>query len=76
MPWNNMRLSRNLNITIEDVLRDHDIQWIFRYLSENPNITFKDIIRNAQLPWSFQALSGHRFGYESGKDMIKSAMKR
>jgi len=52
--WDYFELSRNLNITIQDVLNHRTNLWDWQGLSENPNISLNDMFNNPKKPWDFK----------------------
>lgn len=54
--WNWEAVSKNPNITLNDVLSMPNFPWDWRALSHNPNITMKDVLDHPELPWDRQQL--------------------
>src|SRR5665811_1372669 len=57
--WDYRYLSKNPNITLEDVLKNPDLDWNYVGLSGNPNITLHDVLEHPELPWSYAMLSSN-----------------
>ncbi len=62
--WNMLEVSRNPNITWEnvsyerkDVLTNKQIKWDEHGISENPNVTITHVINNPTFPWNWNVLS-------------------
>lgn len=51
-PWNWTILSRNPNITMDDVLARPDKAWNWGSLSLNPNITIKIVLEHSTRSWN------------------------
>ena len=51
--WDWYQLSRNPNITIQDILSRPDKQWDWACLSRYANITIKDVLNNPDKPWNW-----------------------
>ena len=58
--WSMEYLSKNPNITMNDIKNNPDINWSMEYLSKNPNITMKDIKNNPDIDWDFTILSNNQ----------------
>ena len=55
--WNWDWLSKNPNITFEDIKTSPDSPWNWNCLSSNPDITFEDVKANSDKPWDWEYLS-------------------
>jgi hypothetical protein len=53
-PW-----YHSVNISIEDIVKHHDVSTDWRMLSVHKNITMKDIEDHPELPWDWYILSGN-----------------
>jgi hypothetical protein len=58
-PWDWYWLSRNPNITMEDVILHPEKPWDWYWLSRNPNITMEDVIAHPEKPWRWDGLSSN-----------------
>ena len=55
--WDWSCLSRNPNITFDDVLAHPNKSWNWIFLSANPNITFDNVLAHPDKPWNWYWLS-------------------
>lgn len=51
MFWNWSAISRRKDITIETILKFHDLPWVWLEISHSPSITMEMIEQNPTLPW-------------------------
>ena len=58
-PWDFqvMSSSRNLSITIDDVLENIELPWEWVALSRHPNMTWEIIQNHSELPWFYNSVS-------------------
>ena len=56
-PWDWLEISRNPNITMEDIERHPEKPWDWYYISNNPNITMEMIEKYPEKPWSRWGIS-------------------
>jgi hypothetical protein len=55
--WNWGGISKNPNITMEDIDSYPDLPWDWQEISKNPNLTMEDIDSYPDLPWDWQEIS-------------------
>ena len=68
--WNWNELSKNPNISIQDVINHPELRWNWEYVSINPNITIQTVIDHPELRWSLRALPWNPS--ISFQDLVKS----
>lgn len=55
-PWNLKKISRNNNITIDDIIDSPFIRWDWKELTLNESMTFEIIKDNPMHPWNTDIL--------------------
>jgi hypothetical protein len=58
-PWNTYALSYRPDITLEDIKRHPEIDWIHDFISYQPGLTIKDVENNKSIVWNWNNISAN-----------------
>jgi hypothetical protein len=63
-PWDWYWISKNKNITWQNIIDNPDKSWDWYYISSNPNITWEIIVDNPDKQWNWYGISMNDFNHD------------